>query len=506
MAFKKLQLNLLSQSGELINCVSCHAGQVSVFRAPTYSALEVYQRALAGIPGRERISIFLDDRTYIPSEHYFVGFGESQEAAHEPVLESFFRLGLNGNIIDGLCSSYDLKLTPQTSWNKLSKCEARRVRLLIATRTKDQILILNDPFEPLANQWRERFAELLSSFARTNKEIVVVTNLTYRPESWIDNPSIARIQVGEEIQRTIGFGANAGQGNELVKQIREMMKDEAKAQQFLSTPAAVAAATAAPSAIVAAPKTIAPKPVEELSAEIIPEDDDTSRRMTLAFSAGAGIASRFDFRKSLAPLVGGAGQVLRNPITSALLAGSVILGGSVYLLSTDTDEAPQTASIQEPPETKIVKTADNNTAKKANIEPAAEKAVVEAPPEVPEQKMARLVLDEYPAQIKDSILLSFQGIGRASIGGTEPGAAQNSSSPANTTKSGEAGDLLKLLATASDTGEGLPDSAPVYDTTDDAPVQNAPTYNSEEEKREAIRKRFLEAIERAQNMRRIQQE
>lgn len=498
MAFKKLQLNLLSQSGELINCVSCFAGQVSVFRAPTYSALEVYQRALAGIPGAERMSIFLDDRTYIPSEHYFVGFGEHQEAAHEAVVDSFFRLGLNENVIRSLCASYDLAINEQTPWSRLSKCEARRARLLLATRTKNQILILNDPFEPLANQWRERFAELISGFARNNKEIVVVTNLSYRPESWIDNQTIARIQVGEEVQRTIGFGAQGGKGNELVDQIRQILKDESKVQQYLSTPSAV---TAAVTAVKKTPAAIQTRP---------PVEDENASRSTLALSAAIGLSSGTTLRERLEPVFRVARSAITHPIASSVIAGSLIIGGSLYLISSYMGNDAEAPVVVTRADTHQDAPAEPNPVvvqKLPSVEKPVVEAKIEAPAEIPEKKMARLVLDEYPASVKESLLLSFQGLGRSlSQENGENGAHPPPSPQGNGTKSEEAGDLLKLLATASDTGEGLPDSAPVYDTTDDSPVQNAPTYNSEEEKREAIRKRFLEAIERAQNMRRIQQD
>ena len=334
MGHRKLQLNLLSQSGELINCVSCFAGQVSVFRAPSYAALEVYQRALAGVPGPERISILLDDKTFIPSEHFFVGFGELQECSNDTILETFLSYGQQPNAVASLLSSYDIAIDAETRWSDMSKCEARRARLLLATRSRSQVIILNDPLEPLANQWRERFAEILVLHARTNKEIVVVTNLSYRPESWIDNQSIARIQVGEEIQRTIGFGAQSGQGNELVAQLRQMMKEESNPPQK-------------------APQPKAAPLVNEVLIQSQPatHNDDDNEPAPIAASLGmAALFGRFGANQSQNLKQNSLAAILSSPVYSTGVAVALIIGGGIYLLSGNSPESETVASIaiQEP--------------------------------------------------------------------------------------------------------------------------------------------------------------
>lgn len=494
MAFRKLQLNLLSQSGELINCVNCFAGQISVFRAPSYAALEVYQRALAGIPGPERISIFLDDRTLIPSEHFFVGFGEHREGAHEPVLDSFLNLGLTEEVVTPFLASYDVEISSSTPWNALSKCEARRVRLLLATRTRDQVIILNDPFEPLANQWRERFADLMVTFARQHKAVIVVTNLSFRPESWIDNQTIARIQVGEEIQRTIGFGAQAGKGNDLVSQIREIMKDDAKVAELLGdrAPSTARNVQTFPSAVSGIPEAEEPAPYPVLALAI------------------CGLLSRFGVAEEKGLEYGLlARDVLANPIYSALIAGSVIVTGGLYLSGSSHDPV-QTAMVTTQAEQQVEAAPE---APSSPPEQAPETALNHQPPQPPveqqpparEERHVRSALDEYPDSIRKSILASFQSSVRSSDFSLKTAEQQ----PAPPAPREEAGELLRLLETASDTGEGLPDAPPPSSSNDnnnDTSAQTGvpPPYTSEEAKREAIRKRFLEAIERAQNLRRQQ--
>ena len=73
---ERLQIKLLSNSGELLRCVNCFAGQVTVLRGHSSADLQPYLRALAGIPGPERVSITIDDNEYSASHSNLIGFGE----------------------------------------------------------------------------------------------------------------------------------------------------------------------------------------------------------------------------------------------------------------------------------------------------------------------------------------------------------------------------------------------------------------------------------------------
>jgi hypothetical protein len=490
MPFKRLQLNLLSQTGELINCVSCFPGQVSVFRAPSYAALEVYQRALAGIPGPERIAISLDDQNFIPTEHFFIGFGEQRESAHETVISSFTRIGINEHTFHSLCHSYGIEIEETTRWSLLTKCEARRVRLLLATQTHGQVIILNDPFEPLANQWRGRFAELLSHFARQNKEIVIVTNLSNRPETWIDNPSVARIQVGEEIQKTIGFGAQASAGNEMIQQLRTMMKEPTQ------------------------PLTATQASAEEdqfVSRKSDPQNEDnhvSQYHSTILIGLCTVLDTlRIPYNDAiLQKRVASIQSTLSSPLISSSLAASLIIAGGAFFFIGGNDKEPTltVASLNQNQVQNIAPRDEPTDQKVPESEPVNISNTPEKLVELPNDTQPKSIkaIDEYPESIKSSIMASFQGLGTALNGNKDEQNQLIKSAP----KEEETTDLLKLLATASDSGEGLPDAPPPSDTYQDNSYQNnspsqPPQFGSEEEKREAIRKRFLEAIERAQSMR-----
>ncbi|MCB0359552.1 MAG: hypothetical protein KDD44_07940, partial [Bdellovibrionales bacterium] len=86
----------------------------------------------------------------------------------------------------------------------------------------DKMLILYDPFMPIPEQHREVFAMRLLDFAWNGQAIVVVVHLEYRPESWIDNQLVSRIQVDEKRRRkTVGFGSMPTDIQSAVRQVRQ---------------------------------------------------------------------------------------------------------------------------------------------------------------------------------------------------------------------------------------------------------------------------------------------
>src|SRR5690606_29163351 len=130
--------------------------------------------------------------------------------------------------------SYGLDGTAHTPVRQLSKDQERRLRLIAALHdATKRALVLNDPFDEITSQWRERFAELLLSHTRAHHRLVIIPGLTYRPECWIDNPLIARTEVGEEQHRTIGFGGQPSQMSELAHQMRSLFASEEEARKAL---------------------------------------------------------------------------------------------------------------------------------------------------------------------------------------------------------------------------------------------------------------------------------
>ena len=81
----------------------------------------------------------------------------------------------------------------------------RQVASLVGESSRE-VFFLHDPFFEFSESDRETFAAAWARFAWEKKKIVIVTKLSERPESWIENDFIARIQLERPRQATIGFG------------------------------------------------------------------------------------------------------------------------------------------------------------------------------------------------------------------------------------------------------------------------------------------------------------
>jgi hypothetical protein len=86
--------------------------------------------------------------------------------------------------------------------------------------------VFHDPFLPLGFEWRDTFAELTAVFATEHAKIVIVTGLSHRPESWIENPQIVRVRVDKVRRRTVGFSSEDDEMDSLVHELRENLAQE----------------------------------------------------------------------------------------------------------------------------------------------------------------------------------------------------------------------------------------------------------------------------------------
>ena len=359
MKRSSLQIKLLSKTGEVLSTVNAFSGQVTVLRAVSQLDLAPYRRALAGIPGSEKFAVTYNGETFDPSSANQIGFGEHFSQDSRRVSEYLKDNGVPEQTLEALVVSYGLERAIDLRCSSITPCEERRVRLLSASYQPERPLLLHEPFEPIASQWREKFAALLTSFARTANQIVLVTGTSYRPDSWIDNEYIARLQVGETIQKTIGFTSGVSGSEPLMAQLREMMKEkkaaDEKTEQQANTPS---------------PQEPVAKPFQ---------------------SAPASLA---------------------RPIMVGSL-GIIIVGGLAIFLArnltprTNTD----TATLQATP--------SNQTLQTPISPPAPTQAVAETFTAAPEPPKATKALDTYPEEIKVAILAAFEGGASININASE---------------------------------------------------------------------------------------
>ncbi len=484
MTLRKLQLKHLSKRGELVRCINCFAGQVTVLRAASGTDLLLYQRALAGIPGPERFSITVDGNSFIPQEHILIGFGENFKGEERTTSDYLLSSGLNEPTAHSLLSSYELDSVANTPCNTLTPEQERRLRLLHACYTTSKVSILHNPFDSLASQWKERFAKLLTDRARDAEQIFLLTSLSYRPQCWIGNETINRVQVGENIQKTIGFGSGGGDANDLIQQVRESFQSESVDQEALSGV------------------------LEQLSeSSTSPEQ---IRPQTIGVQMPPHMHRDLDSRLPLSQQVV---RLFTEPRNVLMLGGAVALVLVIMIYTkepttvtepttvasqvtpTKPEAIPSPAATQAPakPKVDVLPTKKNELTDAHTLKNELQKALERRraqeanKPKLPTQVASLLshgALGAYPNRVRNGILAAFDETTSSAI---QVSKRSSSNEPS----------LFQMLEKTSGSGKDIPDrrvSTPKRTT----PSRSTSSPSDIEKRREMIRQKFLEAIERSQ--------
>lgn len=470
----KLQLKLLSTSGELLNVINCTSGRVCVFRGNTPSDLRPYQRALIGTHGKEKISVNVDGKDYNSEEHNVLGLGEAAPHSGMTVRQFFARCGVQDESLASLLSSYGLDGIADMKCSTLSPDQERRVRILFSISQPDKVLVANEPFEHITSQWKERFAELLLDFARLKSGLVVIPSLSYRPECWIDNSLVARIEVGQSIQRTIGFGQAGSEANEMIEELRRKIQADERGEQRETRPQAAMMSGAAAIGAMGRPEELAPPPS--------------------------------DFALIKAWLTSSDSMAFK--IVSSLLAAGVGVGSALFVVQMLSDmpaDTPpsQVASVKQP----LQPASAKNEQPQGQIDSAVNNASVQAPQDgggsagsLKQDKPAtRYILDGYAEMIKASIVNTAHG----NAGEVAAPAQQNAPEQREAAKSGNFYSLLEQAGSSTSGDGGASAPPPAYEQEEEEEYNSDPVAEAaidpteEDQRREEIRSKFLEAIRAA---------
>lgn len=462
---------------------NCSAGQISVLRAESPTELRPYQRALAGTQGRERFIITVDGKEYSTEHHNLIGFGEVAPHSGLTVGQFLASTGLIEGAISGLLMAFGIEGIETKLCSALSPDEERKVRIFAATADPTKALVLNEPFEPISTNWRERMAEFLTDFARTKNGLVVVASLSYRPDSWIDNPVIARHQVGQSLRRTIGFGAAGSDSNQLINQLRDQIRKEES--EAVPTPP--------------------PPPIEE----------QAQRPQAAAMSLGAAammtpldtstITEMEEFEPSQLETIGArpAGLIAGLKAGAVVGAGGLGVWAALALLGIypakegpSAGSQPTAVAIHGEQQSQGQQTSDSGSSLNAAPGDVAKQAGGT------EKVKVAYILDRYPEPIRISVLDTSRGVmGEASLGMPVEAAPVESQKAKD-----QSGNFYKLLESAGTDKADAPSSGdggwqPQENTgawdQGESPETSEFDPGEEEERREAIRQKFLEAIRAA---------
>lgn len=477
---KKIQIKLLSDSGELLSVVTCRAGRIGVLRGSSPSDLRPYQRILSSTGDTENLEVTCDGATYNNEEHSLLGFGEISPCTGLSVRAFLVKHGIPDDSHRSLLMSIGLTECYEKECSQLSADEERRLRLVAFTAHPSKALILNNPFEPISGSWRDSVAELLASHAKNNGALIIVTSLTYRPEAWIDNDIVDRIQVGQTAQRTIGFGSSDMASTSLMAEITSRVRQDNAPQ--------------APSA------------------------QQGPQKIASLASAALGAVGGIDSEHIIT-----SGHTKSSSMPFLAKALSVILGVSVGTWGAFTLMGPSSESVPTPVESKK-QVAENSVASLQQPNPRAEnkEAIASANPQevavtqskksqakVTNRPSKQYLLDLYPLAIKNSIIKTANGV-------LPPIENNQSNEVVSTQAKGtrNTGSLFSLLQNASSNEKSEPPQESGYERYPARPYQpdsesREADYEDQEAmeaRREEIRNRFLEAIRQSALRRQAQLE
>lgn len=426
MRYEQIEINRLGSHGEVKRRIRCLAGHITVFRANDPQLLKLFANGLMGVavPG-ERFSVLLDNTPFNADVHPRIGYGERFRPDDVTTVGEFLaNAGVPADAVDSLLLSHGLGGLAREACKNLSPEEDRMVRLLSIAYSDAGVVILNDPFALVPETWRNTFARDLSNFAWQKRAIVVVPALSDRPDDWIENEIVSRIQLEAPRKKTIGFGGSGADDIETQKMIEAIRKE---------------AAGESP-------------PVERQSSRIAPEHD----LLKGGFPGSLSPASRAR-RFNLPPL----------PKMPDFTAPVAILGSTFVIAVAATIAV---LLLQRPPTAETFRTAA--------IQPPVE-------PVTPVERKPKTLLDGYPEEISAAVTKAF----------TDPDAVLGSMRSSPPSRSSATSTGRPLVSQRPEQIRSRVREAPAV--TDSEEEQSSADDDAElARRREEIRQRFIEAIQR----------
>jgi hypothetical protein len=113
--------------------------------------------------------------------------------------------GQGKSILKTLSTESGLTVPPAQS---LSTQDLRILKLLSLLSQNTKVVVLEDPFEDIPDEMVEPLAKAMVEIVERSKAIVIIKKLSQRPEAWIENEHVERVQIEAPRQRTIGFGGH----------------------------------------------------------------------------------------------------------------------------------------------------------------------------------------------------------------------------------------------------------------------------------------------------------
>ncbi|MCI5066578.1 hypothetical protein MRY87_12720 [bacterium] len=231
-----LTIEHILSDGAIAKRITCRSGRIAVFRANAPEKLYELELALKGEATEESpcYRITLNGAPFSPEEHLFIGFNGVRPTLPSrslTVAEHLESIGVPAADLPLLLKNHGLFDVRDVPLEELAAPEYHGVILLTASRERHPVLVLNDPFLLIPEPYREQYAETLANGVWRMKAVGLVVSLSWRPNHWIDNDLITRVQIDQTTRRaTVGIGA-VNPLTELARQLRREKKAVAERQR-----------------------------------------------------------------------------------------------------------------------------------------------------------------------------------------------------------------------------------------------------------------------------------
>lgn len=226
VTFSRLEIVRYAPTGQVDRRIACLAGRISVFRSRSDQELELYQDALIGKQqDRKEFALVLDENSFDAVNHEFIGFGEAWTHPDPTTVEAYAarRPGASEAIVTGL-TKFGFRSLLGARLADLSPLQQRAIRLVSAVAAPGSVVVIREPFDNFPDELREEVGSYLAEQTWKNQLIVIITSLVARPDSWLENEHISRIQLEKPRQRTIGFGSGGFGTVALVDKLRQELR------------------------------------------------------------------------------------------------------------------------------------------------------------------------------------------------------------------------------------------------------------------------------------------
>lgn len=225
MLYERLEVIRRAANGDIYRRITCLAGRVTVLRSRDDAEVEMYDEVLRCTREIERFSVLLDGRPFNVEQQLRVSCAEDPLASSALSLWQFLKdHGFPGDRISARLEEVGLGGLEYAPIRELTSQQRRVLFIVHATEVSDRVIVLHDPFLGVPTPYAEVLARRFAESAWKHSTIAVVTKLTARPEAWVENEHITRVQLERPRDRTIGFGGGELSSSEFIQAFREQLR------------------------------------------------------------------------------------------------------------------------------------------------------------------------------------------------------------------------------------------------------------------------------------------